>query len=73
MHDDGGGISASDIPKLFAPFTQVDMTTTREKGGTGLGLSIAKAIVEAHGGRIGVDSEVGKGSNFWFTLPLEKI
>ena len=73
VHDDGGGISASDIPKLFAPFTQVDMTTTREKGGTGLGLSIAKAIVEAHGGRIGVDSEVGKGSNFWFTLPLEKI
>ena len=71
IEDNGLGIAKRDLSKLFTRFTQLDMTTTRKAGGTGLGLSISKAIVEAHGGKIGVESEVGKGSIFWFTLPLE--
>jgi hypothetical protein len=69
--DNGIGIRAQDQARLFQPFSQVDGSSTREKGGTGLGLSIAKALVEAHGGQIGVVSEPGKGSTFWFTLPLD--
>lgn len=68
--DSGIGIAKEDIPKLFKRFTQLDMTSTRKVGGTGLGLSISKAIIDAHGGEIGVESEWGKGSTFWFTLPL---
>jgi PAS domain S-box-containing protein len=68
--DTGEGIRPDDLPRLFQRFTQLDMSTTRQKGGTGLGLSICKAIVEAHGGHIGVRSELGKGSTFWFTLPF---
>lgn len=68
--DNGIGIAQEDIPKLFKRFTQLDMTSTRKVGGTGLGLSISKAIIDAHGGEIGVESELGKGSTFWFTLPL---
>ncbi|MGE5706744.1 MAG: ATP-binding protein, partial [Bacteroidota bacterium] len=70
VSDTGVGISPADIPKLFQRFTQLDMTTTRRTGGMGLGLSIAKAIVEGHGGEIGVESELKKGSTFWFRLPL---
>lgn len=70
VEDNGIGISREDIPKLFKRFTQLDMTLTRKAGGTGLGLSISKAIIEAHGGNIGVESEPGQGSVFWFTLPL---
>ncbi|HEY9765525.1 MAG TPA: ATP-binding protein, partial [Chroococcales cyanobacterium] len=70
VEDNGPGIPPEDQKKLFTPFTQLDMSSTRRAGGTGLGLSIAKAIVTAHGGSIGVKSEVGKGSKFWFTLPL---
>jgi len=70
IEDTGIGISAEDLPKLFKPFTQVDMSSTRQVGGTGLGLTISKSLVEAHGGQIGVLSEPAKGSIFWFTLPL---
>jgi PAS domain S-box-containing protein len=68
--DTGRGIADSDIPRLFQRFEQLDMSATREAGGTGLGLTICKALVEAHGGAIGVLSERGRGSTFWFTLPM---
>lgn len=69
VRDTGLGIPAEELPKLFRRFKQVDMSSTREAGGLGMGLAISKAIVEAHGGQIGVMSEIGKGSRFWFTLP----
>ena len=72
VEDTGIGIAPEDMDKLFKPYTQLDMTDTRSVGGTGLGLSISKALVEAHGGEIGVHSEPGQGSCFWFTLPLSK-
>lgn len=68
--DQGPGIAPEDIERLFIPFQQLDMSPTRRAGGAGLGLAISKALVEAHGGRIGVRSERGVGSTFWFTLPL---
>jgi len=68
--DTGPGIAPEDQEKIFEEFQQVDSSSTRKKGGTGLGLSIAKRIVEMHGGRIWVDSSPGKGSTFWFTLPV---
>jgi signal transduction histidine kinase len=67
--DSGPGIALEDLPKLFKPFTQLDMSSTRENGGSGLGLAITKGIVEGHGGSIGVTSEPGKGSAFFFMLP----
>jgi signal transduction histidine kinase len=70
VQDTGSGIRNSDLPKIFSRFYQVDLSNTRRHKGVGLGLAIAKAIVEAHGGEIGVESEVGKGSTFWFTLPF---
>ncbi|GEM_PF-1463650 len=65
--DTGIGIASEDIPKLFRRFTQLE-SGARIKAGTGLGLSISKAQVEAHGGQVGVRSELGKGSTFWFRL-----
>src|SRR6266702_2151135 len=68
--DTGPGIPAADQAKIFEEFQQADSSITRKKGGTGLGLSIAKRIIEMHGGRIWVESEPGKGSTFYFTLPV---
>lgn len=68
--DSGIGITPDMVDKIFEPFTQSDMSTTRQYGGTGLGLSIAKAFVIAMGGRISVSSCVGEGSKFNFSIPL---
>lgn len=71
IEDTGEGIASQDIPKLFQHFSQ--LKSGEKRGGTGLGLSICKAIVEAHGGTIGVRSTLGEGSTFWFTLPTSQV
>jgi signal transduction histidine kinase len=68
--DTGPGIAPADQARIFDEFQQLDSTSTRRKGGTGLGLSISRHIVELHGGRITVESEVGKGSTFRISLPV---
>ncbi len=69
VSDSGPGIAPGDLGKLFQKFQQIDSSLTRRQGGTGLGLVISKGLVEGHGGRIWVESEVGVGSRFCFTLP----
>ncbi|MEY4753958.1 MAG: hypothetical protein RJA44_1633 [Pseudomonadota bacterium] len=69
--DTGIGINAEVLPKLFTPFTQADASTSRRYGGTGLGLSLVKQLAQRLGGRVGVQSQPGQGSTFWFELPLQ--
>jgi signal transduction histidine kinase len=69
--DTGPGISAADQAKIFEEFQQADSSATKKKGGTGLGLSIARRIIELHGGRIWVESEIGKGATFSINLPVK--
>jgi PAS domain S-box-containing protein len=69
--DTGAGIEADKVGRLFERFSQADVSINRTHGGTGLGLAISKGIVELMGGRIGVTTRPGKGSTFWFELPLE--
>jgi two-component system phosphate regulon sensor histidine kinase PhoR len=68
--DTGIGIPTADQPRIFERFYRVDAARSREAGGTGLGLAIAKHLVEVHGGRVWVESEVGVGSRFHFSVPL---
>jgi len=70
--DTGIGISEEDIPKVFEEFRQLDGSIRRRAGGSGLGLAISKRFIEMHGGRMWVESKVGQGTTFYFTLPLEE-
>jgi len=69
----GPGIAPSDQGKVFEEFRQADISVTKKKGGTGLRLSIAKRIIEMHGGKTWVESDVGKGSTFAFTTPTSVV
>lgn len=68
--DTGPGIAEADQRTIFEEFQQADTSSTRVKGGTGLGLAIVKRIIEMHGGRVWVESRLGQGATFWFTLPV---
>ena len=71
IRDDGPGIPVEYREKIFEKFGQVEARVSRQKYSTGLGLTFCKLVVEAHGGAIGVDSEVGEGSTFWFEIPVK--
>jgi two-component system phosphate regulon sensor histidine kinase PhoR len=70
VSDTGIGIPEADQSRIFERFYRVDVARSREVGGTGLGLSIAKHLMEAHGGKLWVESEVGHGSQFHFSVPI---
>ncbi len=70
VEDTGTGIAPDHLPLLFQPFSQVGKMASRRFSGTRLGLVITKRLIEMMGGSVGVDSELGKGTRFWFTLPL---
>ncbi|MEM3161115.1 MAG: ATP-binding protein, partial [Nitrososphaera sp.] len=70
VRDNGIGIPKEKQADLFKRFYQVDTSLSRKTGGSGLGLAISKGIVEAHGGRIWVESDSGKGTTFYFTVPV---
>jgi PAS domain S-box-containing protein len=72
VRDTDVGISDDVKAKLFQPFTQADMATTRRYGGSGLGLGISRQLIERMGGRVGLESRFGQGSQFWFNVPLER-
>jgi two-component system phosphate regulon sensor histidine kinase PhoR len=73
VRDTGIGIPAEDLPRLFERFYRVDKARSRELGGTGLGLAIVKHLARAHGGEVSVTSELGKGSRFAFTIPVNDL
>lgn len=73
VSDTGIGMDSETASKLFKPFIQADSSTTRKYGGTGLGLSIVKSLAKLMGGNVGVDSELGKGSRFWFTVKATRV
>jgi signal transduction histidine kinase len=73
VRDTGIGIEADERDKIFSEFYQADSVRDGKLGGTGIGLALTRRLVELHGGEIGVESEPGKGSTFWFTLPLKKV
>jgi len=70
VQDFGPGIASEHVTRIFERFYRVDKARSREAGGTGLGLAIVKHIVQAHGGRVRAESELGSGTTFLFTLPM---
>jgi signal transduction histidine kinase len=71
VRDTGPGVSQADQLKIFEEFHQADNSITKQKGGTGLGLAIARRIMELHGGKLWVESDIGSGSTFSFMLPVK--